>query len=170
MAYTYPGVVRDAAQISYDDLQLDQVLSDEDHPYLEGWVVDFVADESDPAVPPREGLKAYVLRDPETGQRILTFRGTNDTYDWQDNFGNLGWRQWDEQASDQLLSYFSGLDSPGPLTIVGHSLGGALAQYAAYARHNLRWFKVWSNDILLTVFPVVPSERFIPMPEPMLVR
>lgn len=77
------------------------------------------------------GLTGYALRNPATGDVVIAFRGTNDLADWGDNIGNLGWRQW-QQAAPDVRSYLNANWSTGELTFAGHSLGGALSQYAAY--------------------------------------
>jgi len=64
---------------------------------------------------------------------IVAFRGTEPQAD--DGYADLGigWDQW-LQISDQIASFLTqALIDGSQLHFVGHSLGGALAQYAAYA-------------------------------------
>ena len=88
------------------------------------------------------GFSAVLLQNRETGEKVLTIRGTNDPMDWATdlvniaNFGTvLGMPQY-----HSLEAYHAQLVSAGLLganeqmTVTGHSLGGFLAQ-AFVARH-----------------------------------
>jgi len=96
-------------------------------------------------IDPDTGFKArtYVSIDGagnETGNYILAFAGT-ETSDAQDGYQDLasfGWGQWFSNKHE-VIDFFSKLQSDGDasndiqsITFTGHSLGGALAQYAAY--------------------------------------
>jgi hypothetical protein len=88
-----------------------------------------------------------IYQDPDTGfqviamvsndgtERILAFTGTEGIQDWFADT-KLGWEQWEVQKNqDAVMDYLQSLSSiPGITNIhfTGHSLGGALAQYAAY--------------------------------------
>ena len=77
---------RDAAQISYQDLEVGSTIKDSSHSSLNGYKVDKMFGTTG------DGLTAYALRDPGTGNVVIAFRGTSDGEDWKDNVGNLGWR------------------------------------------------------------------------------
>ncbi len=88
---------------------------------------------------------------------VVAFAGTED---WQDAYADirLGWDQWG-MSRDALLDKLAGLSSSGTIHFTGHSLGGALAQYAAYEfSHSHREFlrsqflPVVPPDITLTTF------------------
>ena len=88
---------------------------------------------------------------------VVAFAGTEDL---QDAYADvrLGWDQW-EHHRDVLLGELGGLATLGTIHFTGHSLGGALAQYAAYEfsysyREALRRASqpVVSPDITLTTF------------------
>lgn len=79
------------------------------------------------------GFKSRAYVD-ATGNYILAFAGTEDMQDAYQDLANFGMGQW-ERASKEIMNFFSGLKSDGAiqsLQFTGHSLGGALAQYAAY--------------------------------------
>ena len=80
------------------------------------------------------GAKARVYVD-ESGNYIIAFAGTEDLKDAYQDLANFGMAQWDA-LSPRISAYFSTLKEQGVLTSIqftGHSLGGALAQYAAYS-------------------------------------
>ena len=85
------------------------------------------------------GFKAVAFRDELTKDVILAFAGTDgpDARDWWGNILHLGWNQWSKNAP-QIRPYLDGLldsttgASPYRIHFVGQSLGGAIAQYAAY--------------------------------------
>ena len=117
---------RDAAQISYQDLEVGSTIKDPSHSSLNGYKVDKMFGTTG------DGLTAYALRDPGTGNVVIAFRGTSDGEDWKDNVGNLGWRQWQEAKPDVERYLKNNWKDGAEVTFAGHSLGGALAQYAAY--------------------------------------
>ncbi len=61
---------------------------------------------------------------------VVAFAGTEDLQDAYADI-RLGWDQW-EHHRDVLLAGLGDLSSLGTIHFTGHSLGGALAQYAAY--------------------------------------
>jgi len=76
------------------------------------------------------GLKAIALTDGQ-GRIVIGFAGTEGIQDACSDIG-LGWSQWDS-ARDFILPYLDQEDSSiKEIHFTGHSLGGALAQYAAY--------------------------------------
>src|SRR5690349_17294744 len=81
------------------------------------------------------GGKYVVYLNAATNQAIVAFGGTDglNPKDWSQNT-SLGWNQW-EKMKQALFPTLSALVTNNPgLTInfTGQSLGGALAQYAAY--------------------------------------
>ncbi|MCE8556910.1 type I secretion C-terminal target domain-containing protein [Ruegeria pomeroyi] len=77
------------------------------------------------------GLEAYALKHETTGDVIIAFRGTASLRDAGDDVGNLGWRQWEAAKNLGIESYIDG-QAGSNVSFVGHSLGGALAEYATY--------------------------------------
>ena len=81
------------------------------------------------------GFKVAFFRHPETDQCIMSFAGTEDILDAYADL-NLGLTQFYDPETDlKLHEYFELLlDGNANLDIsfTGHSLGGALAQYAAF--------------------------------------
>jgi len=94
-----------------------------------------------PPVPRKapDSFKAELFRHTPTGQYLLAFRGTDEAADWISN----AWLGVDLMkftsphyaAADDLVAALvrKGIQ---PM-VLGHSLGGGMAQYTAY-RHNLR--------------------------------
>ena len=85
------------------------------------------------------GFKATAFRNDATNDVILAFAGTDgpDARDWWGNILHLGWNQWDKNSSpisNYLAQFFDPATGSSSVRIhfVGQSLGGALAQYAAY--------------------------------------
>ncbi|MGQ0557614.1 MAG: putative Ig domain-containing protein [Nitrospiraceae bacterium] len=98
--------------------------------------------------PPTGPVGYEVVRefdDPATGFHAVAFKNSNNEYviafrgtetNFQDAYTdlNLGWTQWTAR-SEEILTFLRTLELSGEVTSVaftGHSLGGALAQYAAY--------------------------------------
>ena len=87
------------------------------------------------------GFSAVLLQNRETGEKVLTIRGTNDPMDWATDLINIA-LFGTVLAMPQYYSleaYYAQMISAGLLgvneqiTVTGHSLGGFLAQ--AVARH-----------------------------------
>lgn len=85
------------------------------------------------------GLHAVTYKNRKTNDYILSFRGTQEPTsweglkDWANNF-NDGWPQY-KSSRDIIAERVQKIlekDSNARIHIVGHSLGGALAQFAAY--------------------------------------
>ena len=82
------------------------------------------------------GFKAIAYEKDSPGnpkEVILAFGGTDglDPTDWVANSQHLGWNQWEGNRA-QIFDYLNSLAPDTKITITGQSLGGALAQYAAY--------------------------------------
>ena len=79
------------------------------------------------------GFKALVFVNVNTSEVIVAMAGTNgsDSRDWLSNT-RLGWDQW----SNNKAAVFNCLDTlgftPSKIHFTGQSLGGGLAEYAAY--------------------------------------
>lgn len=69
---------------------------------------------------------AITYQDPNTGEVIVTFRGTTTAEEWSDNA--LGLYQTDTPCQQAALEYIENLPYDG-ITVVGHSKGGNKAQY-----------------------------------------
>lgn len=79
----------------------------------------------------RNGFKATVFKHEGTNEYIVSFAGTEKA---QDAFADLtmGWNQWKDNKLDVLDYLQNVIPTDAPINFTGHSLGGALAQYAAY--------------------------------------
>ncbi|MCB1342018.1 MAG: DUF2974 domain-containing protein, partial [Pseudooceanicola sp.] len=118
---------RDAASIAYDDsLQKGDTIQNPDYPSLNGYTVKAVFTEDLAG-----GLRAYALENAK-GDIVIAFKGSLEGQDWKDDVGNLGWRQWEEARPNVEKFLKENWTSGEELTFAGHSLGGALAQYATY--------------------------------------
>jgi len=84
----------------------------------------------------QRGFNATLFKNDSTGEYHLSFRGTQATDftgDWPTNILNVGGqvtRQY-RMARDLIKELGRKIDTRQHLTIVGHSLGGGLASYAA---------------------------------------
>lgn len=83
------------------------------------------------------GAKALVYLDPATRNVIVSFGGTDGTslQDWTANTQSVGWSQWAALRTSvfgELARLKSVYGALGSINFTGQSLGGALAQYAAY--------------------------------------
>ena len=138
---------RAAADESWQYAQLsNNVYRDEDElPHPPGGF------EEAPDTPPEHtGGYAYIVYDryepgaggeAELAERVIAFRGTEmDSFDdWV--FGNIGAqyndRGWDTYARQRKMLDEQGLDHV-PITLTGHSLGGAIAAYVALRESRAR--------------------------------
>lgn len=82
------------------------------------------------------GFKAVAFINPISNDRIIAFAGTEDVQDWANNL-TLGWTQWTEGTvnGQNILNYIQDAilqDGNINIDLTGHSLGGGLAEYAAY--------------------------------------
>lgn len=96
---------------------------------------------------PITGFNAAVYRNSETGEMVLTFRGTTptDPRDWDDNVQNAVSGMGVQYA--EALAYATEMQAEHDITtVVGHSLGGGLAQYVA-AMQDLRGVTFNAADV-----------------------
>ena len=80
------------------------------------------------------GFSVLILKRDDASEYIFAFRGTEGSaQDWYTNL-TLGSSQWNENKDDIFarLSSIGENESNAIIHFTGHSLGGALAQYAAY--------------------------------------
>ena len=101
-----------------------------------GFFVREIVDDKDTA---KTGFKAIIYQNSTTKEIIVAFAGTDgpNPVDWWSNASHLGWNQWDNNRNEvfQKLRTVVGVDFgqyAGKIHFTGQSLGGALAQYAAY--------------------------------------
>ena len=105
------------------------------------------------------GFKAVIFRNVTTNDVVVAFAGSDGTNlkDWWGNAFHYGWNQWTENRQD-VFSFLAGLQDPdsatpftGRIHFTGQSLGGALAQYAAFefVRNNQTFNK---QNLTLTTF------------------
>jgi len=95
-------------------------------------VVDFAPEGGSSYIDPNTGFAATLWKNETTKEVIVAFRGTEPNA--QDVYTdlNLGVPQWKENR-ERVINYLSNLTDEGyGVNFTGHSLGGALAQYAAY--------------------------------------
>ena len=100
------------------------------------------------------GLKAVVFRNLVTKELIVSFAGTDgqDPKDWWSAVTNLGWQQWINNRAD-IFGLIAPLVSDGyKFNFTGQSLGGALAQYAAYDFLNTVLEQSDRSRVTLTTF------------------
>jgi hypothetical protein len=97
------------------------------------YVVDRIFDEPSD----KTGFKAIAYKNLATNDIVLAFAGTDglNGKDWWGNTFHYGWNQWAANIG-RIRAYLANFVNNGTLSakisFVGQSLGGALAQYAAY--------------------------------------
>ncbi len=80
---------------------------------------------------PSTGLYVTTYYNQDSNEYIVAFRGTENGRDWVNN-SQRGWPQY-EQKQNEIQNLLTSLTSSGAkVGLTGHSLGGALAQFAAY--------------------------------------
>lgn len=79
-----------------------------------------------------EGLHAQIYRRVGSNDYIVSFRGTDKALNDFSTDANLGWPQYKESRPAIQNTLRKLLAEGGRVDITGHSLGGALAQFAAY--------------------------------------
>lgn len=90
-----------------------------------------------PSVPTGFKAIAYERNTPGNPKEVILAFGGSDggplanPADWVSNTQHLGWNQWNENR-DRIFEYLDSLPPNTKITFTGQSLGGALAQYAAY--------------------------------------
>lgn len=82
---------------------------------------------------PATGFHADIYQKTGTGEYIVAFTGTQPQTS-QDVLADLalGTKQWSEANKNSVFAALNTLPNASKITFTGHSLGGALAQYAAY--------------------------------------
>ncbi len=93
-------------------------------------------------VDPNTGFGFIAYQNQQTNEVIIALRGTDgpNPQDWVANSQYLGWNQWIERGGgrDLVFGFINSLTNPdgstftGEIHFTGQSLGGGLAQYAAY--------------------------------------
>lgn len=86
---------------------------------------------------PGTGFHAQVFKN-SANEYVVGFTGTQAIFKDAYTDLNLGWTQWISSKND-IMGFLRGLKANGELASVnftGHSLGGGLAQYAAYEYAN----------------------------------
>lgn len=93
-------------------------------------------------VDPNTGFGFIAYQNEQTNEVIVALRGTDgpNPQDWVANSQYLGWNQWNARGGgrDLVFGFLDGLTNPdgspftGKIHFTGQSLGGGLAQYAAY--------------------------------------
>ncbi len=80
------------------------------------------------------GFKAIIFKNEVTKELLISFAGVDGTNqkDWWSSVNHLGWNQWDRNRAllNTIREFLA--DSEYKFHFTGQSLGGALAQYAAY--------------------------------------
>ena len=104
------------------------------------------------------GLFARIYRRKESHDYILSFRGTEEPNSWDGikdwgNNVNDGWPQFEKsrEAIAAMIREIFRKDPNSRIHIVGHSLGGALAQFAAYDAGKT-YARAMNNRITLTTW------------------
>lgn len=93
------------------------------------------------------GFKFTAYRNASTNEIIVAFGGTDglDPVDWTSNT-QLGWNQW-KNSRNLVFDYLRPLvDAGTKVHFTGQSLGGALAQYAAYEWVQTKLTVIDEND------------------------
>jgi dienelactone hydrolase len=158
------------------------------HQKVRDWVVDLNADNWEcrfgmvgalrcpPSLPqcnPTSGLEFHVWRRMDKGCRevVIAFRGTdrNDLGDWQSNFRWLRrlepkFDEYDQVRThmQQIIERIESEGCRGPNVTVattGHSLGGGLAQQAAYANPRVRYVYAFDPSPVTGFFDVSALQR-----------
>ncbi len=82
------------------------------------------------------GAKLVIYQNKHNDEVIVAFGGTDgtDLKDWVANSQSVGWNQWAALKDPERGNLFGRLAALNPTQVhfTGQSLGGALAQYAAY--------------------------------------
>ena len=81
---------------------------------------------------PTTGFRAEVYRNTQTGDLIVAFTGTQPSANDALADLNVGVTQWERNREAVSSFIAANLDEGAAVNFTGHSLGGALAQFAAY--------------------------------------
>jgi hypothetical protein len=114
-----------------------------------------------------DGLEYHVWRRRGCGEAVIAFRGTdgNEIGDWLTNFRwFLGGRFFDQydQVQDAVPDIVDTLNKecrPRVIVATGHSLGGGLAQHAAYADKRIGYVYAFDPSPVTAFFGIPFPER-----------
>jgi hypothetical protein len=114
---------------------------------------------------PASGFKYVIYQDRETREVIVAMAGTDgtDLRDWWSNVTHYGWNQWSRnrvtvfQQLEALIGQLGGINrNEAKIYFTGQSLGGALAEYAAYEFAELH-NSYPANNLALVTFNALGS-------------
>lgn len=80
------------------------------------------------------GFQAVAFKNETTDEYIISFSGTQNLQDAHADI-RLGWDQWAGEVRNEVIKYINDIvvdENASKIHFTGHSLGGALAQYALY--------------------------------------
>lgn len=106
------------------------------------------------------GLKVVIYESVNasgTKDFIIAFAGTENLQDAAADI-NLGLSQWSEDVRNRITSFVRDNAAYGRIHFTGHSLGGALAQYAAYDAKVASRNEAFDLDLSLTTFNALGGE------------
>lgn len=115
-----------------------------------------------------DGLEYHVWRHRSCGSAVIAFRGTNanEIGDWLTNFrwflGRRFFDQYDQtQAAvpDIIKALYADGCTPRVIVATGHSLGGGLAQHAAYADKRIAYVYAFDPSPVTAFFGIPFPER-----------
>jgi hypothetical protein len=117
------------------------------------------------------GLEYHLWRHQRDGRcdtAVIAFRGTdtNDIGDWLSDFRWLLGRRFFDQYDQVQLAVFDIIDSlpaygchPDVIVATGHSLGGGLAQHAAYSDKRITYVYAFDPSPVTAFFDVPMAKR-----------
>jgi hypothetical protein len=145
--------IANAANIAYN-----AGVADAENGYVmpEGYKLDTQFNGTGVLRDPKTGFEAIALKN-AAGDVILSFTGTQPSL--QDDYTDLnaGTTQW-QGNSEKILGYLNGLKEGTTVDLTGHSLGGALAQFALYDSQEKNSYTKENLKISLTTFDALGSK------------
>lgn len=115
-----------------------------------------------------DGLEYHVWRRGRCGEAVIAFRGTdgNEIGDWLTNFrwflGGRFFDQYDQvqkAVPDIIKALYAEGCRPRVIIATGHSLGGGLAQHAAYADKRIGYVYAFDPSPVTAFFGIPLPER-----------